>query len=115
MHLYTDPETFLKKAPEVYCDSDGDKVAVVTLLSPALKPVHQAISAHTDLERLIVIGDPRLGEKSRSDFLNFFETLQESLDPFHIEVELTWEPPVITLSDRSRSLGFSREREIRFP
>ena len=115
LHLYVEPESFLRRSPNLYSNPESSNGAVLVLLSPALKPVHQAIARHRELERVVVIGAKGSSCIAEPDILKFFDSLSESLDPFHIDTRLTWEPPALTLPNRSMSLEQGLEREINFP
>lgn len=115
LHLYLEPESFLKRSPGLYCDPEAANAALLVLLAPALKPVHQAVARSNALERVLVIDGARQARTHAPDILHFFDSLRDSVDPFHIEVSLAWETPGPALIDRSQSLDLSREREIRFP
>ena len=115
LHVYLEPESFLRRAPDLYCNPESSDAALLVLLAPALKPIHQAVSQQRDLERVLVIGSEGSSRSPDPDILKFFDLLQDSLDPFHIDTQLTWEPPQLSMPTRSMSLERGLEREIRFP
>ncbi|MGK5086519.1 relaxase/mobilization nuclease domain-containing protein [Bdellovibrionota bacterium FG-2] len=115
LHLYLEPEAFLKGSPNLYIDPEATNAAQLVLLAPSLKPVHQAIARHRELERVIVINSAGQSQTHAPDILQFFDSLRDSLNPFHIEVSLTWEPPTPAPHERSLSRDMGLEREIHFP
>ncbi len=115
MHVYLEPESFLRRAPNLYIDPEASNAALLVLLTPSLKPVHQAVARSRELERVTIIDGARQSSTHAPDILQFFDSLRDSLDPFHIEVNLTWEPPALAFGGRSMSREVGLEREIRFP
>ncbi|MGK5083487.1 relaxase/mobilization nuclease domain-containing protein [Bdellovibrionota bacterium FG-1] len=115
MHVYLEPESFLRRAPNLYIDPEASNAALLVLLAPSLKPVHQAVARSRELERVTVIDGTSQSRTHAPDILHFFDSLRDSLDPFHIEVNLTWEPPAFTAPSHSMSREVGLEREIRFP
>ena len=115
LHLYLEPESFLRRSPNLYIDPETSNAALLVLLAPSLKPVHQAIARQRELERVTVIDGAGQSRTHAPDILHFFDSLRESLDPFHIEVNLTWEPPALAAASRAMSLEQGLEREIDFP
>lgn len=115
LHLYLDPKTFLRRSPDLYVAPKSAQAALLVLLAPMLKPVHETIARLDALERVLVIGGDGAARATDRDVLTFFDSLKDSLDPFHVETRLTWEPPALSLSARALDRGYGLEREIRFP
>ena len=115
LHLYVDPEAFLKHSPDLYVDPTQSPAALAVLLGPDLKAAHQAVARQRELARLIVIDDAARTNARAPDILHFFHSLRDSLDPFYIEVSLAWEPPTAQLPARAMSRDIGLEREIHFP
>jgi hypothetical protein len=114
LHLYLDPETFLRRRPDLYTAPDSSQSALLVLLAPALNPVHQTVARLSQLDRILVVGSGSARAPDR-DILTFFDSLKDSLDPFHIDTRLTWEPPALAAASRGLDRSHGLEREIQFP
>lgn len=108
IELYSDPRTFLAHRPKALEKEQRPRGGVLALLEPDIEAVHRAIAPESKLARVYLIGS----EDARNDssFLKFSEELKESLNPFSIDLTLSWEPIDMGRQGREQRAGLDHSR-----